>query len=231
MTTQSLIMPVFNGARLIREALDSALPQLTPDDEVIVVENGSTDNTRAIVEQYPDRRIRLLTLPVPSLTAARNHGIRHARGEFISFLDYDDLWPAGRQHGLISAFNAEPGSEAAMGRMRVRYDPGSEGDEARYGGMDGQHVRGAMVSVFMFHRSLLERVGPFDETLQHAEDLDYMSRAWQAGMRCAVYDGDSLIYRRHDANMTRDREATSAGVLAMMRRNIARRRTNKDGDA
>ncbi len=88
----SVIMPAYNSEVYIRESIDSVLAQTFTDFELIVVDDGSTDNTAGIVESYTDSRIRLLRQPNRGVSVARNTGLDAARGQFISFLDSDDLY-------------------------------------------------------------------------------------------------------------------------------------------
>ena len=87
----SVIMPAYNSEVYIRESIDSVLAQSFSDFELIVVDDGSTDTTAAIVESYTDRRIRLIRQPNQGVSVARNTGLEAAKGEFITFLDSDDL--------------------------------------------------------------------------------------------------------------------------------------------
>ena len=88
----SVIMPAHNRETFIRDSMDSVLAQTFTDFELIVVDDGSTDTTAAIVESYTDRRIRLIRQPNQGVSVARNTGLEAARGEFITFLDSDDLY-------------------------------------------------------------------------------------------------------------------------------------------
>src|SRR4051812_72489 len=99
----SVIIPVHNGAAYIAAAMRSALDQLDSTDELIVVNDGSTDNTLVQIANVADARVRLVQSPRRGVSAARNFGFQAARGEFIAFLDHDDLWPPGRHEHLIGA--------------------------------------------------------------------------------------------------------------------------------
>ena len=87
---QSVIVPVKNGAVYIAVALQSALVQLAADDEIIVIDNGSSDNTVSVVRAIRDPRIRLIEESTPGPASARNAGLRAASGALVSFLDHDD---------------------------------------------------------------------------------------------------------------------------------------------
>ncbi|HPC65278.1 MAG TPA: glycosyltransferase family A protein [Anaerohalosphaeraceae bacterium] len=89
----SVIIPTYNQSRLLKETVGSVLAQTLSDLEVIVVDDGSTDNTQEVVSQIPDARIRYYYTPNRGVSAARNYGLTRAAGQYIAFLDHDDLWP------------------------------------------------------------------------------------------------------------------------------------------
>lgn len=220
--THSVIVPVRNGARYIGECLSSILDQLGPDDELIVVDNGSTDDTVALVQAAADPRIILLHEPKPGPAAARNAALRHVRGAYISFQDHDDLWPSGRQQQLLETLRATPGANAAHGRVRMVFDGPFD---AAYAAMDGQYVNQHNFLPSLFERSLIERAGPMDETMLRSSDVDYLIRLRQAGMMSAPCDAIVHIRRRHTTNWSSGDVATvHANTLQILRRNIARRR-------
>jgi glycosyltransferase involved in cell wall biosynthesis len=221
--THSVIVPVLNGARYIRECLDSILVQLGPGDELIVVDNGSADGTPALVEAYDDPRILLLHEPRRGTAAARNAGLLRARGRYISFQDHDDLWPAGRQQALLQALLTTPGANAAHGRQRVIFD--SVDTDPIYAAMDGQLVFHHSVVTAIFERDLIERAGLLDETMLLVADVDYLVRLRQAGMVAAICDADVHIRRRHASNSSQIDQATMrADAMQILRRNIVRKR-------
>lgn len=222
--THSVIMPVLNGDKFIAEALGSALVQLAQDDEIIVIDNGSTDDTIALVERYPDQRVRLIHEAKPGPAAARNAGLREVRGIFVSMLDCDDLWPAGRLAALMPLLEADESYDAALGRLRVRFDAGVDPDYVK---MDGAIADALLLGTLVFRRSFLERLEPFDETLTFAEDSDYLLRARQLGIRLATVEDDVLLYRRHETNMTRNRVDSTRGTFMALARHIARQRNAK----
>lgn len=220
--TQSVIVPVRNGANYIAEALRSALGQLGPDDEIIVIDNGSTDDTIGIVEELGDPRIRLIAEAKRGPAAARNAGLAVVSGSLISFLDHDDLWPEGRNAGLLAALSAGPAADAAYGRLRIRVEAGA--DDQGFAAHDGEFVPAVGLHVYLFRRELIDRAGLMDETMALGSDADYVTRLRQAGMRAAIYDGDAAIYRRHDSNITLDVAGKRRGLFGLMARNITRRR-------
>jgi glycosyltransferase involved in cell wall biosynthesis len=223
---QSVILPVRNGGAFIAQAIGSALPQLSPEDEIIVIDNGSTDNTIAVVEGIDDPRISLVHEAKPGPAAARNAGLRAATGDLVSFLDHDDYWPDGRNAGLLAALAANPEANSAYGRLRVVVDPGC--DDKGFLKLDCTFAPAIGLHVHLFRRSLIDLAGNMDESMNLGSDTDYLTRLRQAGMNGAIYDGDAAVYRRHAANITLDARATQHGLLGVLARNLKRRRAADD---
>jgi len=118
----SVIMPVRNGARFIREGIESALAQLAYNDEIVVVDDASTDATRAIVATINDPRLRVLDGAGRGVSSARNIGLSASVGEFIAFLDHDDLWPPQRHAVLLRALTGVPAFDWAAGGLRLKVE-------------------------------------------------------------------------------------------------------------
>src|SRR3978361_982737 len=104
----SVVIPVRNGAAFIVESIFSALSQLQGRDEIIVVDDGSTDNTRSLVRGVRDYRVTMLEIGGRGVSAARNAGLAIVDNEFVAFLDHDDLWPEGRHKKLQAAPSSGP---------------------------------------------------------------------------------------------------------------------------
>jgi len=217
----SVIMPAFNGEKYITQAIQSALDELGQHDELLLVDNASTDATARIVKNIEDPRIRYLYESKKGPAAARNHAFRHMRGEFVAFLDCDDLWPKGRQQNLLNILQQHPGVNAVYGRIKILLDGVLD---SRFRRMDDALSDAVHLSPFLFRRSLLERCGGMDETLLMGEDVDYLARLREGGMVAVPWDGDAFIYRRHDANATTIPANVNRGHLDMLSRRIARRR-------
>ncbi len=215
----SVIIAVRNGERFIRDAVDSVLTQLAADDELLVVDDGSTDGT---CDRLPgdDRRLRLIAGPGRGPSAARNLGLAASRGSLIALLDHDDLWPAGRHQQLRNLLAADPQLDAVAGWIEVRVEPG--GRLGHCGAFQGRHGPSLPWSC-LYRRHLIERVGGFDESLRYGEDSDYHARLCEAGMRLGFSDACSLIYRRHAGNATNQMPDHGNQALELVRRRLVRR--------
>jgi len=223
--TTSVIIPVFNGAAFVGEAIGSVIAQLDANDEVLVVDDGSTDATPQVLAGFTPR-VTVLQGRGEGVSAARNLGIAAARGDFIAFLDHDDLWPAGRHRALLAALMADPDADAAVGRVRLRAEDGA--NLALYQKLEGSHEPGILMSC-LYRRRLIETTGTFDTSMRFGEDTDYYWRQVEAGVILAHCDIDSLIYRRHTSNATNSAPERFSVLLQTLARKVARARARQRG--
>jgi glycosyltransferase involved in cell wall biosynthesis len=217
----SVIIPVRNGAQFIAEAVDSALQQLALDDEVIVVDDKSTDMTRLILARMQDRRIHIVNGSGRGVSSARNIGLAAAAGEFIAFLDHDDLWPPQRHSALRQALLADAAVDCAIGRIRLRM----EHDAVllpHVADLDGRLAANLSLCTALFRRRILDQIGAFDEGMQFWEDTDYFLRLQERGYRTVLCDIDALIYRRHRTNTTCNEAGRNDGFMQLVKRRRAR---------
>lgn len=219
MVDTSVVIPVRNGARFVAEALGSVLCQLDRDDEVLVVDDGSTDPTVDQVRGVADGRIRLLDAGGRGVSAARNVGLAAARGDFVAFLDHDDLWPPERHAILRTALVAHPDCGAAFGRVSVRFETDAPDRVAE--AMDGRHV-GELVGTALYRRCSILPVGGFNEAMRYQEDAEFHQRLVEARLDLRFEPCISLIYRRHGDNVTNDILAVRRSFLDLARRKLGR---------
>lgn len=213
----SVIMPVRNGARFIGAAICSALPQLAADDEILVVDDASTDTTRALVGNLRDSRIQVLNGLGRGVSSARNIGLASARGEFVAFLDHDDLWPPSRHAALSQALCADTLVDCAVGRLRLHMEPDAV-LLPQLRDMDGRLAANLSLCTALFRRRILDQVGAFDENMRFSEDTDYFLRLTEHNYRVVLCNIDALIYRRHGTNATCDVAGSENGVMQLIRR-------------
>lgn len=215
MSLVSVVIPMHNRRGLIEETLRSALAQQWPSMEIIVVDDGSTDGSAEHVERVFGDRVRLLRLERNvGRSAARNAGIAAARGDFIAFLDSDDLWDPGKLARQMPAF-ADP--SVALVHCRVRQVDASgrvnaretesitrafEAAEARgydYGGITATWCRMYTPAVVV-RRTALERSGGFDPALSRFEDWDLFWRIARDGTVVTVPE-ILVSVRVHEGNV------------------------------
>ena len=125
----SVVIPARDGERFLAETIDSVLAQTRPAAEVFVVDDGSRDGTRAIAESYGGT-VRCIPQDRAGPGAARNRGVAESRGEYLAFLDHDDLWPRDKLELQLDAFAADPGVQLVFGHMQYFLSPELEPETA-----------------------------------------------------------------------------------------------------
>jgi glycosyltransferase involved in cell wall biosynthesis len=221
----SCIVPVFNGERYLREALDSVLQQTYRQLELIVVDDGSTDGTAEIVVSYGDR-LSALRQTNAGPAAARNRGLDETRGEFVAFLDADDLWHADKLIRQMARFAMRPDLDVCVTHARNFWIPELAEEEARF----RQHrmarpLPGYLPSTMLARRRAFDLVGVFDATLGFGHSTEWFLRGAARG---AVVEAmpDVLYYRRiHHTNRSRQMNAASRDeYLRLVKAHLDRRR-------
>jgi len=177
----SVIIPAYNRAGCLREAVDSVLAQEFRGFELIVVDDGSTDATPQLLREY-DGSIRVLRQENRGVSAARNAGIAASRGELIAFLDSDDIWLPGKLACQVDFFRQSPEilicqTEELWVKNGRRVNPGRR--HCKRGGMIFEPSLALCLvspSAVMLRRELFDRVGLFDEHFPACEDYDLWLR-------------------------------------------------------
>ncbi|MGD2186584.1 MAG: glycosyltransferase, partial [Desulfobacterales bacterium] len=177
----SVIIPTYNRGWIVKEAIDSVLAQDFYDYELIVVDDGSDDNTSTILKSY-GKKITVLHQPNQGVSAARNHGIAAASGRLIAFLDSDDLWLPRKLLTQVKFFNDHPDAVINQTQERwvrngVRVNPKKR--HHKFSGMIFERSLALCLvspSAVMIKKSLFRTVGIFDESLPACEDYDLWLR-------------------------------------------------------
>lgn len=185
----SVVIPAYNRADTLPDALDSLLAQTYADFEVIVVDDGSTDNTKSVVEAYckKDSRIICYCQENKERSAARNQGIRLSRGEYITFLDADDVYFPEKIEKQVAVLDSVKDSDfvychyKAMDRRGNPVKSGAPSVCLLSGNIYPDILRftGASITTpsVMMRKTLLDKIGGFDETMNSHEDFDLWRRA------------------------------------------------------
>jgi glycosyltransferase involved in cell wall biosynthesis len=195
----SVIIPVYNAGNYLTEAIHSVLSQEVAYKEIIVVDDGSSDESLAIAERFQPL-VRILKQKHKGAAAARNTGIEEASGTYLAFLDADDLWLPGHTALLLKALEENPGFGIAAGDVEQFispecYDTCSHRLRAELKQMKGMH-QGSM----LFRRDCFGQVGLLNQNLKLAEFVDWLARAEHQGVK--ILHTGNLVYKRrlHDAN-------------------------------
>lgn len=218
----SVIIPARDASRFLAEAVGSIREQEVTGVEVIVVDDGSSDDTAELAQQLGTRTIQ--TAP-HGISHARNQGLEAARGELIAFLDADDMWTRDSLRRRIEVLDRRPDVEFVFGRMREFKD--EQRPPPAWLRVDDSAGPAGVLPTFLVRRGAAEHIGPFDEALVLAEDLDWISRLQDAGHRGHRLDEVLLLRRRHADSITvRQAHLNAAAVKTAMRRSIQRKRAS-----
>jgi glycosyltransferase involved in cell wall biosynthesis len=225
----SVVVPTWNRAHLLAASLASLLGQDGPSFEVVVVDDGSTDDTVARVEALGDPRVRLLARPHAGIAASRNAGVAAAAGTFVAFHDSDDEALPGRLRVPVAHLRAHPEVDFVVqnGRLlppdddpRAAERPWVAPDVAvrlaarPLGWEDVFRWSLGQLQGMTFTRRALAAVGPFDERLTILDDLDLVLRV-AVRFRGAFLDVPAFAYRRHAAGVARDRTRVREEAIAV----------------
>lgn len=215
MTTRpdlSVVMPLYNSAEWVEEAVRSVLAGAEGLLELIVVNDGSTDSGRELVASI-DGPITIIDQTNAGPSAARNTGVAAARGPLIGFLDADDIWRATAPDQRRAAI--ADGAELAFGRVEF-----VAGNPPKPFGRKAHLVN---VGSLLVTRGAFDRIGDFDESLEQGEDADWVLRARDLQVPAAYVEQTALTYRLRKGSLTRDVASSQEGLLTAIHRSLGRR--------
>lgn len=222
----SVVIPVRDGEAFVTAAIDSVCGQSIDNIEVIVVDDGSTDGSFAVAASHPDGRTRAVRQAAYGAAAARNHGARLARGEWLAFLDADDLWVPEKLRLQFQALAATPAATMAFGNVQEFLSP--EFAAAGAGQAIPRLLPGYSVVTLLLRRRDFAATGGFDERLMTGEFADWYDRGRTAGFEPLLLPDTLTLRRIHAANLHRRRRADSQGYPAMLKAMLDRRRRSAD---
>ena len=190
----SVIIPAFNAEKHIKETIDSALNQTYGNIEVIVVDDGSTDNTRSILNSYIDSgKIKYIFQENDGLAGARNVGMKNAIGKYISFLDSDDIFLPAKIEKQVSCLDAHKECDVSYCDIWHFFEKTPEEKlSLNYVYYSGSEVFSRLLKknfinplTIVMRRSVYERFGGFNESFKRSEDWEYWIRlSWQGASFC-----------------------------------------------
>jgi glycosyltransferase involved in cell wall biosynthesis len=214
------IVPLFNGRRFIREAIDSILSQELKPREVIVVDDGSTDGGASLLSSYPE--ILVIRQPNGGEAAARNRGIRESNEPLIAFLDQDDVWLPCKLTLQVRALEADPSIDMVYAQHRLMIE-----DEARWFRPDllGRVLTAELPGTLVIKRGVFERVGFYNEDLKRGSDVDWICRVQDARITPQLVEEVLLLRRIHNANSSIDEPLFMSGLLRTARASVQRKRS------
>jgi glycosyltransferase involved in cell wall biosynthesis len=194
----SVVIPVYNGERFLGQALESVLAQDYEPFETIVVDDGSVDRTPDIIRSFPS--VRSIRQPNLGPSAARNAGIQLAAGEYVAFLDHDDVMTSNRLSVQLAPLRRDRNLHATIGSMEMFLEPGASWPVwARQG---KEEEPGFYPTSIVARVWAIRNVGGFDVGRRIGEDWDLLLRFREAGFRIAPIPGVVVRRRFHGGNLT-----------------------------
>jgi glycosyltransferase involved in cell wall biosynthesis len=221
----SCIVPVYNGERFLGEALDSILAQSYEPLEVLVVDDGSTDGTPEVAASYGDR-ICYMEQSNAGPAAARNRGVEASRGEFLAFLDADDLWVPDKTAKQVQTLRDRPELDFCVGHIKNFFMPERQTEAEEHSDHPYHQLRpGFSPCALLVTRSTFASVGGFDPDLRLGEDTDWFIRAFADGCKYQVLP-DLLVDRRlHSGNTTLRMPPSHFELIRLLKSELDRRRS------
>ncbi|MEJ2010055.1 MAG: glycosyltransferase family A protein [Acidobacteriota bacterium] len=225
----SVIIPSYNSGRYLSDALRSVFEQDYQPIEVIVVNDGSTDETASVVRSF-NKNIIYTFQSNQGPASARNAGLRMSHGDFIAFLDADDYWPENKLRAQMSHFMENPKTEIVLGRTRCIGLYTDAERSIRFERFDNTMINVCLGSG-VFKKSVFDKVGFFDESLRYYEDHDWFLRAREQRTTMVILKRVTLLNRRHQHSLSHKRKKTDPNMLQILQRSLERRRRDNGGNA
>src|SRR5262249_6500825 len=203
----SIVLPTFNGARYLREAIESCLHQTYPNWELILVDDASTDETPSIIAEYMARDSRVTTLRNPvnrKLPGSLNAGFARARGELLTWTSDDSCYRPQALSERAAFLEANPSVDLVYADFSVIDEDGATRGEGWVGPIEELPLRNSIGACFLYRRTVHECLGGYDEDLALVEDWDYWLRA-SASFRLGRLREGLYLYRCHKNSLTETR--------------------------
>ena len=219
----SVILPVYNGEKYLAEAIESALGQTERPLEVIVIDDGSTDGSGRIATRF-ESEIRYIRQEKSGVGEARNRGVKHSRGEYLAFLDADDIWLQNKLALQMNAFRKEPELEMVSGHVQNFYSPELDEHAKSTIYCPPSSMPGLIPSALVVKKSSFLRVGYFETQWRIADFAAWYMACREAGLRLRVLEDLVARRRLHKSNLGLQREAARLEYAQVLKLSLDRRR-------
>jgi glycosyltransferase involved in cell wall biosynthesis len=201
----SIVLPTYNGARYLRDAIESCLHQTYPNWELILVDDASTDDTPSIIAEYVARDGRITTLRNPvnrKLPGSLNAGFARARGELLTWTSDDNCYQPEALSAMAAFLEANPGVDVVYTDFTAIDEEGTPVGAGSAGAVEELPFRNSIEVCFLYRRAVHDVLGGYDEDLFLVEDWDFWLRA-STSFRLARLREDLYLYRCHKDSLTR----------------------------
>ena len=218
----SVVLPVYNRASYVGEAIESVLGQTRPPDELIVVDDGSTDDSVAVVERWARPSLRVVRQENRGIGGARNSGLREVTGDLVAFIDSDDLWERDKLERQAVALRESDDVQLVFGHLVEFLSPERADELGASLRVSTDPVPGLIATTLLVRRTAAERIGPFDESLRVGEFVEWMARARDLGLATRMLPEVVARRRVHGGNTVLTRPSTD--YLRAIKSTLDRRR-------
>lgn len=221
----SCIIPTYNGEKYLPEAIESVLGQNYRPIEVIVADDGSTDDTAVVASRY-GQEVRLVSQANAGPAAARNLGVRSATGDFVAFLDQDDVWRPEKLRRQYARFEERPELDISVAHVQRFWVSALAEQEKRYRDHRlAKPLPGYVTGTILARRSVFDRSGMFNPALRYGDTMEWYLRAVDAGAVAELLPDVLLLHRMHAENLSRSEGANSRSeFLDIIKDSLDRRR-------
>jgi glycosyltransferase involved in cell wall biosynthesis len=225
----SVVIPVFDAARYLAEAIESVRAQSRPAEEIVVVDDGSTDDSAAVAARFAPA-VRVVARVHAGIGAARNAGVAAARGTHLAFLDADDLWVPEKLARQLEVLAAEPELDLVFAHAQNFLSPDLEPAAAARLHCPAEPMPGIVPGTMLVARATLARVGPFDTAVTVGEFVDWYARARESGCRERVLPETLLLRRVHGGNTGVRARDSRQDYVRVLKAALDRRRERGSSD-
>jgi len=226
----SVIIPVYNGERYLAETIESVLAQTYRSLEVIVVDDGSTDESARVAKSFGSS-IRYYYQPNLGTAAALNRGTELARGDYFAFLGADDLWTKDRIRLQMAAFDAHPDVDIVSGHVKQFFSPELDESVKKRIHSSTELIPGQVIPAMLIKREAFFHVGLFETNWEVGAEMSWYLRAMEIGLHIMILPDLVLLRRLHESNkgITKRRFITQRAQI--LKASLDRRRRMKLDDA
>lgn len=219
----SVVIPLYNGERYVSEAIDTVLAQTLGAFEIIVVNDGSTDGSLALLDSYGERIVRVDQVNAGT-AAARNAGVKIAKGELLAFLDQDDYWTVDKLEKQVALLRENPDAHAVWGSVQQFISPELPDEFKKRFRCQKDPVPGYLPCALLIRRAAFDKIGLFDTQWKIGEWADWYARFTQSDLASEHVAGVVAYRRIHEGNkgitMVDDRKE----YISLIRENLKRKR-------
>ena len=219
----SVIIPVFNGEKYLREAIESVLAQTYRSFEIILVNDGSTDSTGAIANGFASQ-LRYFYQENGGLAAALNRGIELSRGCFLSFLDADDLWKEDKLVRQMAVFDNNTDADMVFGHVEQFYSSELDENDRKRLRIPAGVLRGFFKGSMVIKRNSFFRVGAFETRWKVGDFVDWYLKAVEKGLKSIVLNDVVMLRRIHADNMGLRERKSQTDFVRILKGSLDRRR-------